>query len=561
MQLDGNGSSDADTDPLSFQWSLVSLPAGSSASFSDATAVNPTFGLDVSGEYTLQLIVNDGTENSAADTVTISTQNSQPVADAGPGQTLLVGSLVQLDGSGSNDADNDALSFAWSFASVPLGSVATLSDSTAENPTFTADVVGTYDVQLLVNDGTQNSLPALVIIQAFNTQPVADAGPDQTVFVTDTVQLDGSGSSDADGDSLTYQWSFASAPAGSAATLDDPAAVNPRFVIDQPGTYLVELIVNDGIEDSDLATVTVSTLNSKPIADAGPDQTVFVTDSVQLNGGSSSDVDNDALTFSWGFLSIPTDSLASLDNPNSPTPSFSVDKPGSYTLELLVNDGTIDSDPDIVTISTQNSKPVAQAGPDQSVFVADTVQLNGGGSSDVDDDLLTYDWTLLSVPDNSTATLDDPASQIPSFEADKAGTYVGQLIVNDGSEDSAPDTVSITTLNTAPIALIAPPPAVFVGDPVPLDGSGSSDVDEDSLSFQWTLVSIPASSSAALDDPTSPTPSFVADKAGSYDVQLIINDGTLESDPVSVTVTTLNTTPVANAGPDQTAFVTDKCPA
>ena len=65
-----------------------------------------------------------------------------------------------------------------------------------------------------------------------NTQPVADAGPDQPVAVNDTVVLDGSGSSDTDGDALTYSWSLLSVPGGSGATLSDATAVNPTFVAD-----------------------------------------------------------------------------------------------------------------------------------------------------------------------------------------------------------------------------------------------------------------------------------------------------------------------------------------
>ena len=497
------------------------------------------------GEYTVQLLVNDGTADSAPDTVTISTQNSQPVADAGLDQTLLVGSLVQLEGSSSTDADNDPLSFQWSFLSVPVGSAAILSNVTSATPTFTADLVGPYEVQLIVNDGSEDSDLDTVLIQAFNTQPLADAGPDQTVFVAETVDLNGSSSSDADGDPLTYLWSLSSIPAGSAASLDDPTAVNPTFVVDQPGMYVVQLLVNDGREASDPDTVTISTQNSQPVADAGDDQTAFVTDPVQLDGSNSSDVDNDPLTFSWGFIGNPSDSTATLDDPTSPTPTFTVDKPGAYTLELLVNDGTVESDPDTVTISTQNSKPVADAGPDQDVFVTDTVQLDGMGSNDVDGDPLMYDWTLLSVPQDSTATFDDPTSETPSFEVDKAGTYVGQLIVNDGTEDSDPDTVTITTQNTKPVAQIAGLPAVFVTDTLPLDGSGSSDIDDDPLTFQWTLQTKPANSTAALDDPTSQTPSFVADKAGTYEVQLIVNDGTVDSDPVTVSIATQNTKPTA----------------
>ena len=94
-------------------------------------------------------------------------------------------------------------------------------------------------------------------MQAVNLRPpVANGGPDQRVlFVGQTVQLDGSASSDVDGDPLTFDWAFISRPTGSQATLSDPTLVNPTFVADVLGTYSVQLIVNDGILDSQPATV------------------------------------------------------------------------------------------------------------------------------------------------------------------------------------------------------------------------------------------------------------------------------------------------------------------
>ena len=99
-----------------------------------------------------------------------------------------------------------------------------------------------------------------------NQPPVANAGPDQTARVGDTVTLDGSTSSDPDGDPLTFDWSFLSWPTDSAAFLSDPTAVNPTFTLDRFGDYEIALTVSDGLTDSAPDSVRVSTLNSPPVS-------------------------------------------------------------------------------------------------------------------------------------------------------------------------------------------------------------------------------------------------------------------------------------------------------
>ncbi len=69
-----------------------------------------------------------------------------------------------------------------------------------------------------------------------NSPPTANAGPDQTVAVSATAHLNGSGSSDPDGNPLTFLWTLVSAPTGSTAVLMSPTAVNPTLVIDRPAT-------------------------------------------------------------------------------------------------------------------------------------------------------------------------------------------------------------------------------------------------------------------------------------------------------------------------------------
>ena len=557
VNLDGSASTDPNGDPLTYSWRIISEPASSAAVLTGADTVNPSIFIDAFGDYEIELIVNDSEFDSAPDTMTISTLNSPPVANAGPDQTVFVTDTVQLDGSASSDIDGDSLSFDWDFTEVPTGSAATLSDSTIVNPTFVVDLPGFYRIRLIVNDGLVDSVEDIVIISTENSSPVANAGPDQTARVGDTVTLDGSGSNDVDGDPLSFNWSFTSKPATSQATLSDPAAVMPTFDVDERDDYTLQLIVNDGQEDNAADTVTIHTENSPPEADAGPDQTVFVGDTVTLDASASSDVDGDPLAFFWSFTSIPQDSTATISDPGNVLTTFDVDKPGMYVVQLIVNDGFVDSAIDIVIVSTQNSPPVANAGPDQTVLVNDTVQLDGSASNDVDGDTLTFNWSFTSIPAGSAATLSDTTAVIPTFVVDIPGTYVAQLIVNDGTVNSAPDTVSISTENSPPVADAGSDQSVFVTDIAQLDGSASIEIDGDTLTYAWSLTSIPDGSAAILSDPTLVNPTFIVDLPGTYIAQLIVNDGTVNSNADSVTISTQNSKPVADAGPDQSIFVDD----
>jgi hypothetical protein len=198
--------------------------------------------------------------------VIVTTENSAPVANAGPDQSVPAGApLATLDGSASSDVDGDPLTYAWSLAGAPYGSGATLSDPTAVMPSFMVDLPGTYVAQLIVNDGLLDSAPSPVIVTTENSAPVANAGLDQSVPAGALVTLDGSASSDTDGDTLTFVWSLSAVPPGSGAVLSDPTAVMPGFVADLPGTYVAQLIVNDGFVDGAPDSVTISIMDIPPL--------------------------------------------------------------------------------------------------------------------------------------------------------------------------------------------------------------------------------------------------------------------------------------------------------
>ena len=101
--------------------------------------------------------------------------------------------------------------------------------------------------------------------------PIAAAGPDQiNVPLGSVVSLDGSGSSDPDGDPLTFAWKFLVRPAGSAAVLTAPTSATPTFTADRNGSYQIQLTVTAGGQTA-TDTVTVTTLNRPPVANAGVD--------------------------------------------------------------------------------------------------------------------------------------------------------------------------------------------------------------------------------------------------------------------------------------------------
>lgn len=186
--------------------------------------------------------------------------NTPPVADAGPDGGAKAGDTVSLDGSGSHDADGDGLSYAWELKSKPTKSRARLVNPASETAQFFADVDGEYVAILTVSDGDASASDETVwTVASPNSGPIANAGADQSVSVNDTVQLNGTGSTDPDGDTLTYRWTL-SGPSGSFATLDVPTSSTPRFTADVAGSYQVQLTVSDGTASaSDSMTVTAST--------------------------------------------------------------------------------------------------------------------------------------------------------------------------------------------------------------------------------------------------------------------------------------------------------------
>jgi hypothetical protein len=137
---------------------------------------------------------------------------------------------------------------------------------------------GTTVLKFFAIDSEGNQEPVktetYIITIASPPPPVANAGPDRPAITSSQVALDGSGSSAPNGVYVTYKWSFISTPNGSTAALSSLTSVNPTFLADLDGSYVVSLVVNDGTKDS-VADTVVITAHPYQLPDTG--QTVSYT--------------------------------------------------------------------------------------------------------------------------------------------------------------------------------------------------------------------------------------------------------------------------------------------
>ena len=419
--------------------------------------------------------------------------NQPPIADAGPSYAVAPGEGAILDGSASSDPEGGVLTYRWTLVSRPLTSSAALADATSVTALLVPDKKGVYRVQLVVNDGALDSAPAFVDITAVNRPPVANAGPDRTLTFTqppgsfESFALDGSGSADPDGDVLTWSWTIASG----GGALEGADTAHPAFRLVDPGTSVVQLTVSDGALTS-TDTLTLVVVDPAPTVDAGPDRVVHLG-GVTIDGVARDPNGGTIQEWSWDLVSRPSGSTATLSGPTTPSASFLADKVGRYEMRVVVRDEWSWSPADTVVIDATNTPPVARAGPDQSFTTfGGFVALDGSPSSDADpeDAIVQWNWSLVSAPSGSTATLGGYDTSRASLSADGLGTYVIRLAVFDGWVWSAPDEVVVTFANRPPVA--GPDSATSVaGNTIVIDVLGN-DSDPEGDDFMLTAVTPPA---------------------------------------------------------------------
>jgi hypothetical protein len=191
-----------------------------------------------------------------------------------------------------------------------------------------------------------------------NIAPIANAGPAQAVGLGTIVKLDGSASSDANGDALTFNWTLNAKPAGSNAVLASATTALPTLTPDIGGSYSVGLVVSDGKASSSTATVTIT---ATPPTDpgyrlaGGAASTVTTGATISLGLPSWRLANGDKLSYFWTLSSKPAGSSATLASANAAQASLTPDVPGAYTASLVASDGKRLSVPATTTVTAMDA--------------------------------------------------------------------------------------------------------------------------------------------------------------------------------------------------------------
>lgn len=386
-----------------------------------------------------------------------------PVADVPPtvsvaGGTVLVDEPFTLAGAFADPAVADApwgWVVAWGDGETSTGSVGAGSwaASMPVVPTHEYADPGTYVVTLTVTDtdGVAASATASVVVTPANSAPTADAGGPYAAVEGSTVTLSGAGSSDPDGDALSYVWSF-----GDGSPTATGAQVTHTYADDDD--YTVTLTVTDehGLAGTP-ATATVAVSNDPPVLTMGPDASLPVnvgwTRTVSFTDGGD---DEWTATVDYGDGSGPaTFALSGRTIPLSHTYSTG----GEYVLTVTVTDDDGGSDTGTIEVRV-NTAPVAIAAASSEVVECTApsgtpVQLDGSGSSDADGDPLAYLWTNASG--QTIGTTASPTVTLP------VGTHVLTVRVTDPSGAFDTDEVTVTVEDTqAPtVTLTATPGSLW----------------------------------------------------------------------------------------------------
>lgn len=426
--------------------------------------------------------------------------------------------LIELDGTGSEDPDGEQLEYEW----VQLdGPKVELSDPHVAKPYFRTGKPGLYRFQLVVANSQFRSDPFIVeiMIERENHAPVAKAPEEIRGEVRKPIEVDGKESFDPDGDNLTYRWRYLG---NRPLRLPDEVLNRPilSFVPDEDGVFEFELTVSDGKEISPPAVTRLVIrppkrppiavgkaiakeipLSNAPIQAMTPpapgDIPVAIIEGPRfarpgeplvLDGRSSKSSKGMPSKYYWRQKSGPFIRDFELLYSGS-VERFSAPREGEYEFELVVSDGTQESQPVVhkLIVEKQTEPPVAVIIAPKQVAIGSLVKLDGTQSYNRHNSPLIYKWRQTGGPRVTKYLIDDKIKDAaPAFHPAEPGLYSFELTVSDGREDSKPveATINVGEANQPPTIVIQAPGTLRPGERLNMF-SRVSDPEGDPVVVTW----------------------------------------------------------------------------
>ena len=472
------------------------------------------------------------------------------VANAGSNQTItLPTNTGNLDGSQSYATGGSIVSYSWSQVSGNPG--ASIQNPSAITTTVSGLQSGIYIFQLTItsNVGTTSTAQVTIFVNGTNPTLVANAGNNQTITLpTNTVNLDGT-QSKAKGETITaYSWTQLSGN-GSASIVNGNSAT-PTVNGLQAGQYIFQLTITSSLGTTATAqvTVTVNTVSTNLVANAGNNQTITLpTNSVTLDGTQSNATGQTISSYSWSQIS--GNGGASIVNGNTATPTVKGLQAGQYVFQLTITSslGTTATAQVTVTVNPVSTNLVANAGNNQTITLpTNSVNLDGSQSYATGESITAYSWTQISG--GGGITLLNATSINPSVAGLQVGQYVFQLVITGSTGNTASAQVTIT-VNASPTSINAnagnDTTIALPSNSVVLDGSNSTPSSGGTItSYSWTQISGP--NSAYIVTSNAPVTNVYGLDAGVYVFQLTVTDNTGASATSTVADTVLDNLRIAS---------------
>jgi uncharacterized repeat protein (TIGR01451 family) len=448
--------------------------------------------------YNVKLTVTDNDGKSGNVTVTATIQNRLPEAalDGTPG-TVQTFEDVTFTSDGSTDMDGTVTEYFFNFG-----------DGSNSGWVSTPSVVhqyakggAEYTVSLAVRDddgaASTNGPEKKIVVN--NRDPTAHMSADKLEALTfEDITFNGELSEDQDGTIAEYFFDFGdSSDSGWVTT----ASVKHQYT-DGPADYDVIMTIKDDQGQIETATIMVTINNRAPEAASLSDQTVNALVTVTFDAVGSTDMDGTIASFSWNFGDSATDTGV--------TTSHAYSKAGVYTVTLTVTDDDGDTGTSTGTVTVMNLIPTAGISVNLDSGDITTVFEFQSKSFDLDGSIVKYSWNF---GDESVSTEANPTHQYT-----KSGEYTVALVVeDDNGAVSTPASKVIKIINTGPVAKItAIPMTALVGEEITYDGSGSTDLENDVLSFAWDF--------GDSKEGTGMTLKHSFDLAGLYTTTLTVTD-------------------------------------